>query len=412
MGVEKPSHYCTEFEQCIWTVHTVTPLSWVRTVYKNWTHRHIIALSLNSVCGLYTPSHHCTEFEQYIWTEHTVIQLHWVWKVSVDWTHRHRVALTLKSVCGLYTPSHHCTEFEQCIWTEHSVIQLHWIWKVSVDWTHRHTVALSFKSVYGLYTLSRSCTEFEQCIWTVHTVTQLHWDWTVYMDCKHCHTVALSLNSVYGIYTPSHSCTEFEQFIWNVHTVTQLHWIWTVYMECTHRHTIVRLYYCFRSAYTIPYSVLDRIMNCHSVKCTCRCTLFWICGILVGYLSCITDARARVCCCVYSAYTLTLHFPCWLSIVKDIRSLPYLQTKSPSYDKNHSTLNGQIAATNVLSQWLMKKFHAGILVHNNHSNWHHAALSLLYRYVIMQTTHSNYNETPRYIQSANTHTHTSLHHEN
>ena len=143
------------------------------------------------------------------------------------------------------------------------------------------------------------------------------------MDWTHRHTIVLSLNSVYGLNTPSHHCTEFEQCIWTVHTVTPLYWVWTVYMDCTHRHTIVRPYYFFRSARTFPYPVWNRIMNCFT-----RLNVDIHCFKFVGSLQVISHAlqrRARLCFCVYSAYTVTLHFPCWLSIVKGIRSLPYFQ---------------------------------------------------------------------------------------
>jgi len=54
--------------------------------------------------------------------------------------------------------------------------------------------------------------------------------------------------------------------------------------------------------------------------------------------------RARMCVflrvfCLYCDTSLSL----LVSIVKGIRSLPYFQTNSPSYDKNHVTLNGQSA---------------------------------------------------------------------
>jgi hypothetical protein len=325
----------------------------------------------------------------------------------MDCTHRHTFVLSLNSVYGLYTPSHHGTEFEQCIWTVHTVTPLCWDWTVYMDCTHRHTFVLSLNGVYGLYTPSHLCTEFEQCVWTVHTDTPLCWVWTVYMDCT----------------TPSHFCVEFEQCIWIVHSVTPLCWVWTVHMDCTHRHTIVlslnSVYGLYKPSHLctpilffplcLHFSLFILGKNyemCHSAKCTCRYSLFWICRIHVGYFSCITDAGARVCFSVYSAYTVMLYFPCWLSIVKGTRSLPYFQTNSPSYDKNYVTSNGQTAATNVLFQWLTKKSHVGILVHNTRSNRHHTALSLWYRNVSVQTTHSKCNKTPRCIQSANTHTHT------
>jgi len=59
MGVETPSHHCTEFEQSIWTEN-----------------RQTILLSSNSVYGLYTPSHNFTDFEQCIWTVQTVTHLY------------------------------------------------------------------------------------------------------------------------------------------------------------------------------------------------------------------------------------------------------------------------------------------------------------------------------------------------
>jgi len=73
------------------------------------THRHTILLSLNSVYGLYKPSHNCTDFEKCIWTVDTVTPLYWILKVYTDCTHRHTILLSLNSVYGLYTPSHHCT---------------------------------------------------------------------------------------------------------------------------------------------------------------------------------------------------------------------------------------------------------------------------------------------------------------
>jgi len=90
------------------------------------TNLHTIVLILKNVYGLYTPSHNFTEFEQCIWTVQTVTQLYWFWKMYMDCRHRHTIVLNFKSVYGLYTPSHNFTEFEQCIWIVHTVTPLYW----------------------------------------------------------------------------------------------------------------------------------------------------------------------------------------------------------------------------------------------------------------------------------------------
>jgi hypothetical protein len=164
-GLYTLSLQCTEFEQLIWTVHTPKNLYWVWTFYMDCTNSHTLVLSLNSVNELYsyTPPHICTAFEPFIWTVHTVTQLNWVWTVWTDFTHRHTFVLLLNSLYGLYTLSHRYTEFEKYICTVHTVTPLYWIWTLYMGSTRRHTILLSY-SVWTVY----------NTIWSVNTVTPLY----------------------------------------------------------------------------------------------------------------------------------------------------------------------------------------------------------------------------------------------